>query len=145
MELGDPPVGLSGLSVAFLACFGHADVECFAGVPAMITQGHAASRAAVWPVKEGNGVWRSSLLSYGPVTRRRKRDGRPGVWGEGQATGTGAGNPFVMRLRDHQQFQRGRSSAGALDTFPSVPVNQHLVCVLCHRGSFGLGVRGGLP
>ena len=56
MELEDPPVGLSGLSVAFLACFGHANVECFAGVPAMITQGHAVNKAAVWSVKEGNGV-----------------------------------------------------------------------------------------
>lgn len=87
----------------------------------MITQGHAASRAAVWPIRRETEYWRSSLLSYGPVTRRRKRDGRPGFWGEGQATGTGAGNPFVMRLRDYQQFRRGGQA----------PANQHLVSVFC--------------
>lgn len=74
---------------------------------------------------------RSSLLSYGPVTRRRKRDARPGVWGEGQATWPGAGNPFVMRLHDYQRFQRGRSSAGALNTSPFVPVNQRSFPMCC--------------
>ena len=101
VELGDPPVGLSGLSCAFLACFGHANVECFAGVPAMITQGHAVSRAAVWPVKAGNGVLAELIAVIRAGHTEEKAGGSRGLGARGKPLRLGqAGNPFVMRLRD---------------------------------------------
>lgn len=79
----DRPVGLSGLSVAFLACFGHANVECFAGVPALITQGHAASRAAVWPVQDGNGVLAELIAVIRAGHTEEKAGWEAGVLGRG--------------------------------------------------------------
>lgn len=55
----------------------------------MITQGHASSRAAVWPLKGETECWRSSLLSYGPVTRRESGMGGRGLGVRGKPLGLG--------------------------------------------------------
>lgn len=66
----------------------------------MIAQGQAVSRAAVWPVKEGNGVLAelSAVIRAGHT--EEKAGGSRGLGARGKPLGLGQAMPSVMRLRD---------------------------------------------